>query len=150
MTSKGWLVMIVSTVLIVTGYLLYPLCSESQSRFDPIGDSYPAARRALDLLCKHESLNGKAMVGDNGRAQGWLQQHQEHWKRGCDYLGVNWPWPGGTRDLEKCEHVALANWMLDARDHLDNVEGLIRRFRLPNNPYRKDNTKYVQKVMKGK
>ena len=119
---------------------------------DPIGAVYPGARKALDLLRMHESLNGTRMLGDGGRARGWLQQHKGHWDRGCKVLGVNWPYPELTNDLERCERIALANWLCrDARRFLEanDVEELIRRFRLPFAPYRIDNDSYLTKVLRG-
>jgi len=115
---------------------------------DPIGYSYPAARTALDLLRNHESRNGTRMVGDNGKARGWLHQHESNWNEGCRYLGVNWKWPEDTDDLEKCEHVALAYWCLYSAKYLDNTEELIRRHRLPFAPYREDNNKYLERVLR--
>ena len=104
----------------------------------------PGVRRALDMLRRHESVNGTQMVGDGGKAQGWLQQHRDHWQVGCEVLGVSWPWPADTRDLAKCEMVAVANWWRYARAYMEagNVEELVRRFRLPSAPYREDNDAY--------
>jgi len=115
------------------------------------GDRYPAlpeAYPALALLRAHESSNGKRMVGDGGKAQGWLQQHQDHWQVGCEVLGVDWPWPADTRDLFKCEMVAIGNWLRYARGSLvrEDVEMLVRTFRLPSKPHRADNDAYWSKV----
>lgn len=112
----------------------------------------PAVRRALDLLRLHESVDGTQMVGDGGRARGWLQQHEGHWNDGCEVLGVAWKWPEDTRDLAKCEMVAVGNWMRYAQVHLEagNIEELVRRFRLPFDPYRADNAAYWAKVMMAK
>ena len=43
----------------------------------------------------------------------------------------------------------MANWFLYARDHLHpgNQAELIRRFRLPSDPYRSDNTPYVEAIL---
>jgi hypothetical protein len=98
------------------------------------------------MLRMHESVNGTRMVGDGKRAQGWLQQHEEHWQVGCEVLGVSWPWPADTRDLFKCEMVAVGNWLRYAPGHFGSVEELVRRFRLPSKPYRADNDGYWHKV----
>ncbi len=116
---------------------------------DPIGDTYPIARGVLYLLIDHESVNGTQMEGDGGLAQGWLHQHESNWNEGCDELGVDWKWPEATRDREKCEHVAMANWLRYAKRYVEegNVEELIRRFRKPGDPYAMDNYEYVDKVL---
>ena len=107
-----------------------------------------SVRRALDLLRMHESVNGTRMVGDSGRAQGWLQQHEANWREGCERLGVRWPWPADTRDLAKCEAVCLANWARYCPDALErgDVELLVRSHRLPCAPWRADNDAYWRKV----
>ena len=130
---------------------LSPPTPHNMMHEDPIGAVYPGARKALDLLRKHESVNGTQMVGDGGRARGWLQQHKGHWERGCQQLKVDWPYPESTNDLERCERIALANWMRDARRYLEtnDVEELIRRFRLPFAPYRESNESYLTKVLRG-
>ena len=110
-------------------------------------DRYPpSVRRALDLLVAHESVGGTRMVGDGGAAQGWLQQHRGHWQDGCKRLGVSWPWPADTRDRAKCERVAVACWERFAAAYMDDVDELIRRHRLPMDPYRADNAVYLAKV----
>jgi hypothetical protein len=110
--------------------------------------SSPPVRRALDMLRAHESVNGTRMVGDGGKARGWLQQHEDHWREGCAMLGVSWPWPEDTGDLAKCEAVAVGYWRRYAPDALaaGSVEELVRRFRLPNAPGREDNDAYWQRV----
>ena len=120
---------------------------------DPIGYCFPHARIALNLLREHESLNGKAMTGDGGKARGWLHQHEDHWKEGCEYVGVDWPWPGDTNDLDKCEHVAVGYWMRHARKYImdpniENIAELIRRFRKPYDPYCDDNDRYLEEVLR--
>ena len=117
--------------------------------FDSIGYVYPAARTALDLLFQHESINGTIMIGDNGLAQGCLHQHKPHWERGCKYLNVDWKYPEDTNDIEKCEHIALANWILDCPNALTNndIMSLLRHFRKPFDPYANDNDEYVNKVL---
>ncbi len=107
----------------------------------------PAARCALDLLRQHESVNGTQMVGDGGLAQGWLGQHEDNWNEGCAYIGQDWKWPEDTRDLWKCELVAMAYWCLYSLEYLDNTEELIRRHRLPFAPYRIDNDTYLRRVL---
>lgn len=107
----------------------------------------PAVRVALHLLRLHESVNGTQMVGDGGLARGWLHQHEDHWNEGCKFLDVDWPWPEDTRNLAKCEAVAMAYWRLYSPEYMNNVEELIRRFRLPFDPYRPDNDEYLRRVM---
>jgi len=110
-----------------------------------------AEMRVLAAIWKVETDCGRNMKhGDGGLAAGHLQQHEGHWRRGCEYLGVDWPWPEDTADLVKCRHVALANWHRDARAALEHgdVEMLARTFRLPNDPFRKDNDEYWRKVRK--
>ena len=131
---------------------LSPPTPHNMMHDDPIGAVYPGARKALDLLREHESLNGTLMVGDGDRARGWLQQHKGHWERGCKELKVDWPYPESTYNLERCERIALANWMCpDARRFLEtnDVEELIRRFRLPFAPNRESNGIYLDKVLRG-
>jgi hypothetical protein len=62
---------------------------------------------------------------------------------------VDWKWPEATLDWEKCYNVCLANWWRDCPQYMDDgpVEELIRRFRLPFDPYREDNDTYVRKVL---
>ena len=115
------------------------------------GDSYwvAVAWNTCEKLRAHESVNGKFMVGDEGGARGWLHQHRDHWQEGCRFIGVDWPWPDATEDWDKCRHVALAYWFIHARPWLmaANQTELIRRFRLPNDPYRESNDVYVRKVL---
>jgi len=117
--------------------------TESQAR-----PASSAERRALDLLAAHESRNGTRMVGDGGKARGWLQQHEANWREGCAALGVAWPWPEATVDLAKCEAVARANWRRYAPEALTrgDVEELVRRHRLPSDPWRADNGDYWRRV----
>ena len=112
-------------------------------------DKYPAAVEAVLLLRMHESLDGKMMVGDRGAARGWLQQHKAHWEEGSMNIGVQWRWPHDTYDLQKCEDVAFGYWRRHARKYLEanDVEELIRRFRLPYDPYRPSNDEYLVKVL---
>lgn len=94
--------------------------------------------------------------GDGGAAHGHLQQHEGHWKRGCEYLGartggglpVDWPWPEDAYDLEKARAIAIANWRRDAWPKIELIvaEELARRFRLPFDPYRASNDEYWGKV----
>ena len=118
---------------------------------DPMGVAYPAMREAIDLIRLHESLNGTRMRGDGGKARGWLHQHEGHWGDGVAFLGLSgrkdWQWPEATLDLEKAEHIAGANWVRYSREYLDNRDELIRRFRLPFDPYRKDNDEYLKQVL---
>jgi len=120
--------------------------------YDPIGNAWPGARIALNVLRLHESWDGRSMTGDCGRARGWLHQHEAHWYEGCEMVGVDWPWPEDTNVLWKCEVVAVGYWMRYARSYLDagDVHEMIRRFRLPNAPYRPDNDRYLEKVLKRK
>ncbi len=105
----------------------------------------------LDGIWQVETECGRNLKrGDGGKAAGHIQQHEPHWIRGCEYLGVNWPWPAGTADVDKCFHVARANWY---RDHLPyviagDVDELIRRFRRPFDPYTKCNDGYLRRVKK--
>lgn len=105
-----------------------------------------------EKLRAHESLNGTRMVGDGGLARGWLHQHEDHWREGCAFMGVDWPWPEDTDDYAKCRHVALAYWFVHARPWLmaANQSELVRRFRLPYAPYRECNDVYVKKVLNRK
>jgi len=121
---------------------------QSRAGAIPAGRYPPSVRRALDLLRMHESVNGTRMVGDSGRAQGWLQQHEANWREGCERLGVRWPWPADTRDLAKCEAVAVANWARYCPSALarGDVELLVRSHRLPCAPWRADNDAYWRKV----
>lgn len=99
----------------------------------------------VDGLWNIETEQGANLrPGDGGAAHGHLQQHQGHWQRGCEYLGVDWPWPEDTHDFDKARAVAIANWRRDAWPKI--TEYLIRHFRLPNDPYRKDNDAYLRKV----
>ena len=119
---------------------------------DPIGDAFPAARAALNLIYQAETNSGKNLrPGDGGKALGHLQQHAAHWREGCRFLGVRWDWRRDSLDLEKCEHVAVAYWCLYARKYLlaGNVDELILRFRKPGNPYAADNLAYLQRVKDG-
>ena len=111
----------------------------------------PAELRVLAAIWKVETDCGRNMKrGDGGLAAGHLQQHEGHWRRGCEYLGVNWPWPQDTADLVKCRHVALANWHRDAPAALEHgdVELLARTFRLPFDPWRADNDEFWRQVRK--
>ena len=136
------------TIVLVAVLILGGWTLNGRDTPDPIGRSFPAARIALDALRQHESLDGRKMTGDGGLARGWLHQHRGHWIDGCGYLGVDWPWPESTHDLEKCEHVALANWCRYSYKHIQNVPELVRRFRLPFDSYRKNNDAYLKKVMR--
>jgi len=112
--------------------------------------NWPAiAAETLVLLCRAESSYGRNMVGDGGAARGWLQQHRGHWRDGCEYLGVNWKWPEDTRDWNKCQNVALANWFRYNRAALlrGDMDLLVRTHRLPFAPYRADNDAYVRRVL---
>ncbi len=115
----------------------------------------PAARTqtiypALSLLWAAESSNGKQMVGDGGAAIGHFQQHEGHWRDGCEALGVNWPL-SDRYNLARASAVTAASWARYARQDLyqNDVEVLIRRHRLPNDPLRPSNDAYVARVMKG-
>jgi hypothetical protein len=102
---------------------------------EPYGASRPPAERNLK-------------PGDGGLARGHLQQHKGHWRRGCEYLGVDWPWPQDTYDYDKAEAIAIANWRRDGwpRFEMFMAEQFARRFRLPNAPYRACNDEYWWKV----
>ena len=117
-----------------------------------IAQLYPTACKALVRIRLHESLNGKLMVGDGGLARGWLNQHEDNWNEGCEEIGEDWPWPGDTDDLNKCEWVAIGYWRRHCPRYLKSgtVEDLVRRFRLPYAPYRKDNDDYIRKVLGNK
>jgi len=108
--------------------------------------------RLLDAIWAVETRRGRDLRrGDGGEAAGHLQQHADHWRRGCAYLGVRWPWPQATRDVEKCRHVAVANWMADPVARSFAIPGrqseyLARSFRLPASPWREDNDRYWRRV----
>jgi len=121
----------------------------AQERWGRFLDTQPDIKRALTLLRLHESLDGSMMIGDGGAARGWLQQHKAHWQEGCKAIGVSWSWPKDTSKLWKCEVVAYGYWKRHAPVALKegNVEELVRRFRLPYAPYRKDNDLYAVKVL---
>ena len=112
------------------------------------GPEVEMMRRIVRAIDQVESLRGQVMIGDLGLARGRLHRHRDHWERGCEFLGVNWRWPDDTDDYEKCTHVAMANWCRDSMEYVlaGNVDELIRRFRLPFDPYREDNDAYVRKV----
>ena len=105
--------------------------------------------RLLDAIWAVETSRGRDLrPGDGGLAAGQLGQHEGHWRRGCEYLGVRWPWPQATGDLENCRIVAIANWRRDAPAALaaGDLEYLARTFRLPNDPYRRCNDDYWGRV----
>ena len=116
---------------------------------------YPQAlTTALEAVYGAETAFGTNIApGDGGKANGHLQQHEGNWGRGCEFLGVgsdpNWGYPAATMDLEKTLHVAAANLYRDAADHIDaGVTGeLIRRFRLPFDPYRPSNDAYLMRAI---
>jgi len=112
-------------------------------------DKMPVVERVLLALRAAESNDGRMMIGDGGRARGWLQQHPEFWQDGCEQLGVDWPYPESTNEWEMCRAVTIGFWQRYCPEALaeGDVETLIRRFRLPFAPYRHDNTKYYQRVL---
>lgn len=107
---------------------------------------------ALSLLWRAESSCGTDLNmdnGDGGLAIGHFQQHEGHWRDGCEALGVNWPL-SDRYNLARAAAVAAANWSRYARQALEdgNVEMLIRQLRLPNDPHRPSNDRYVERVMR--
>ena len=117
----------------------------------PAGADDPARTRAiypaLSLLWAAESSNGKQMVGDGGLAIGHFQQHEGHWRDGCESLDVSWPYTD-RYILARASAVTAANWARYAlQDVLQgDVEMLIRRHRLPNDPMRPSNDAYLARV----
>ncbi|HUX00513.1 MAG TPA: hypothetical protein VMY35_05980 [Phycisphaerae bacterium] len=103
----------------------------------------------LDGIWSVETERGRNLRrGDGGKAAGHVQFHEAAWYRGCEYLGVDWLWPEDAYEVEKCFHVARANWY---RDHMPcvvagDVDELIRRFRRPFDPYGPGQAGYVRRV----
>lgn len=109
----------------------------------------PFERRVVRALWGVETTSGRNLApGDGGAARGHLQQHEGHWDRGCEYLGVDWPWPDDAHDYDKAEAIAIANWRRDGwpKFEMFMAEQFARRFRLPNAPYRACNDEYWEKV----
>lgn len=135
----------------------YSCCGNTADRREakpaPVADLIkimPLERWVLDGLWTVETDRGRNNApGDGGAARGHLQQHEGHWRRGCEYLGVTWPWPQDAYDFEKAQAIAVANWRRDAWPKLQWLiaEYLARHFRLPNDPYRPDNDEYWRKVV---
>ena len=111
-------------------------------------EMYPAAGEALELMVWQESSNGKQMIGDRGKANGWLGQHSDAWREGRQQQGVDWEYPRDTQDLTKCKIVAIGYWLRHARAYMDDRDELIRRHRLPYAPYRKSNDVYLKMVLR--
>jgi len=107
------------------------------------------------LIWTHESVGGTQMSGDGGLAQGYQQHHQATWNDALEMLGLrddpDWQWPGATRDLWRCYVVTIAHWQRYCPEALKSadVELLVRTHRLPTLPYRKDNNKYLELVLRG-
>lgn len=110
---------------------------------------WPKVDRLLDALVIHESRNGQVMEGDGGAARGWLHQHKSHWEQGKKLLSVDWSWPEDTDSLFKCKWIAVANWLIYCQNALQqqNLDHLVRSFRLPNDPYREGNDIYARDVL---
>jgi hypothetical protein len=124
-----------------------------------------AVRPVLEAIWQVETRQGEdRRRGDGGRAAGPIQQHREHWVRGCKSLGVRWSWPGAApagghnpAGVERAFRVALANWMLDADSLVEEacrtglnarlVSGLASAYRLPGDRYRRDNSDYARRVV---
>lgn len=107
------------------------------------------------LIWIHESVGGTQMSGDGGLAQGHQHHHEGTWNDGLDLLGLrndpDWQWPGATRDLWRCYVVTIAYWQRYCPEALKSadIEMMVRSFRLPCDPYRPSNNKYLELVLGG-
>ena len=70
-----------------------------------------AVYRVLDGIWYVESCRGQNLRrGDGGKARSHFQQHIGHWRDGCEYLGVDWPWSDAD-NLERAAAVVVAYWV---------------------------------------
>ena len=107
---------------------------------------------ALSLIRSHESLNGQALSGDNGLARGQMHFHRGTWDETIKSLGFSgdpdWSWERGSYDTWRCYIVTIAYWHRYCPEAIDrnDLDLLIRSFRLPTDPYRLDNNSYLFSV----
>ena len=107
---------------------------------------------ALSLIRSHESLNGQVLSGDNGLARGQMHFHRGTWDETIKSLGFSgdpdWSWERGSHDTWRCYIVTIAYWHRYCPEAIDrnDLDLLIRSFRLPTDPYRLDNNSYLFSV----
>jgi len=103
----------------------------------------------LSVIRQVESAGDDRAVGDNGTSRGPFQIKRAYWREavvGTD--AAKWDYDVWVWDPDRAGYVVYLRWCKICPEALrtSNLELLARCHRLPNDPWRKDNDDYWQRI----